>query len=297
MQPKSSVMTGKVPQASLEEAQTPSLVRLTAALLPQALDLSLEMNWPYRLEDWVFAHQLGQGLALEQAQKLVGTAMWWPNGEAFATVGMIIVSKALQGRGFGGRIFNALLDDLGSRTVLLNATAEGFELYRRRGFAPIGEVHQHQGVLVLPAPRSRSAALRAARPDELELLAQIDGQAAGRPRRALLESLAENGRFTVLEADGVVRGFAVSRRFGRGHVIGPVVATDLEDAQTLIEASAADLVGTFVRVDTPAELGLGSWLEARGLTRVDAVTTMVRGEAPRTHGDGRAFALCSQSLG
>ena len=290
-------MPGQGPQASPEEAQALTLTRLTAAHLPQALDLSSEMNWPYRLEDWAFAHQLGQGIALERARRLVGTAMWWPNGEAFATAGMIIVTKSFQGRGLGARIFDALLDELGSRTVVLNATTDGFELYRRRGFVPVGEVHQHQGVLVGAAQGFRRADLRAAASGELDRLARIDEEAVGRPRRGLLDSLMAEGRFTVCETDGAVRGFAVSRRFGRGHVIGPVIAAQFDDAQALIEAAAADLVGAFVRVDTPVELGLGPWLETRGLKRVDAVTTMVRGDPPRVSGNRRAFALCSQSLG
>jgi GNAT superfamily N-acetyltransferase len=290
-------MPGQVPQASPEEARAPTLGRLTATHLAQALSLSLEMNWPYRLEDWAFAHQLGQGIALEQGRRLVGTAMWWPNGDAFATAGMIIVSNDFQGRGLGARLFDALLDELGSRTVVLNSTAAGFELYRRRGFAPIGEVHQHQGELLPPEPRAGRAGLRTASAGELDVLARLDREAFGRPRRGLLSALMAVGRFTVLETDGAVRGFAVSRRFGRGHVVGPVIAEDAEDARALIEAATADLVGRFVRVDTPAELGLGPWLEARGLKKVDAVTTMVRRDPPRLSGRPRAFALCSQSLG
>jgi hypothetical protein len=181
--------------------------------------------------------------------------------------------------------------------VVLNSTAEGFELYRRRGFVAVGEVHQHQGVLALPPQDSRPAHLRAGNPGDLDRLARLDEDALGRPRRELLGSLMAEGRFTVLETAGVVRGYAVSRRFGRGQVIGPVIASRLEDAQALIEAAAADLAATFVRVDTPAELGLGPWLEARGLEHVGAVTTMVRGDPPPLSGSLRAFALCSQSLG
>lgn len=279
------------------EAKNPVLTRLTTAHLPQALALSQEMNWPYRLEDWAFAIQLGQGIGLEHAGRLIGTALWWPNGETFATAGMIIVTRDFQGRGLGARIFDALLEELGSRTVILNATAEGLELYRRRGFVPIGEVHQHQGLLAVPPEGGRSSGLRQASSSDLERLCQIDQAAVGRPRRRLLENLMLEGRFTVLETDGVVHGFAVTRRFGRGHVVGPVIAAQLRDAQTLIETSAAELAAAFVRLDTPAELGLGPWLEAHGLARVGAVTTMVRGDPLLAGRNHQAFALCSQSLG
>jgi GNAT superfamily N-acetyltransferase len=273
-----------------------ALERLAADDLPQARELSAEMKWPYRLEDWAFAHWLGHGLALKEASRVVATGAWWPNGDAFATIGMIIVSTALQGRGLGARLFDALMAETEGRAVLLNSTAEGFELYRRRGFVSVGEIHQHQGAL-RPGAGGPSQDLRPARAADLERLVQLDEAASGRPRRELIEALAAEARFTVLEQDGELTGYAASRPFGRGHVIGPVIAADVEQAQRLIDAAGAELVGAFVRLDTSPDLGMGAWLEGRGLAHVSSATTMVRGTAPQPSGQGRIFALCSQSLG
>ena len=68
-----------------------------------ALKLSQEMSWPYRLEDWEVALELGQGFVLQDAGEVIGIAAWWPYGEAHASAGMIIVSKSAQGRGYGAR--------------------------------------------------------------------------------------------------------------------------------------------------------------------------------------------------
>lgn len=287
----------EIPAADRDGGQPPSLVRLTEALLPQALGLSQEMDWPYRLDDWTFAHGLGKGLAVVQSGQVAATAMWWPNGEAFATAGMIIVRKVMQGRGLGARIFDGLLEDIGPRSVLLNSTAEGYELYRRRGFAPIGRIQQHQGRLAPFGSGAPRDDVRPARGHDWESIVQLDAAALDRPRGPLLERLAAAGRFTVIERGAMLRGFAVSRPFGRGHVIGPVVAADLDDAKALIAAAAADLVSAFVRVDTPEETDLGPWLAARGLKQVGGATTMVRGAPPAPREGQRAFALCSQSLG
>jgi hypothetical protein len=67
--------------------------------LEQAHGLSQALVWPYRLEDWKFAHELGRGFAVEAGGKLVGTALWWPYGDSFGTIGMIIVSPTPSGRG------------------------------------------------------------------------------------------------------------------------------------------------------------------------------------------------------
>jgi ribosomal protein S18 acetylase RimI-like enzyme len=255
------------------------------------------MGWPYRLEDWAFAQQLGEGLALERAGRLVGTAMRWHYGDDFATVGMIIVAKAFQGRGYGSRLIDALLDGAETRTVLLNATREGLELYGRRGFTRSGEVNQHQGVAVLYEPLSQSGRIRAADFSDLPTIVQLDNDAIGIPRGTLLQQLMQAGRLTVIAGSGAVSGYAACRPFGRGHVIGPVIAATVADARLLIEDSLSRLPAAFVRVDTPARSGLATWLEASGLKRVDTVAAMLRGAPPLPSGQAQVFALCSQSLG
>ena len=281
-----------------DSGEGPPLVldRLTASDLPQALALSLEMNWPYRLEDWAFAHGLGHGLALKAGSRVVATGAWWPNGNAFATVGMIIVSTALQGRGLGARLFDAVMAETAGRAVLLNSTPEGFELYRRRGFQTVGEIHQHQGFLALEDNRLAQN-IRPAAPSELETVVRLDEAASGRPRGELLAALAGEARFVVLEQAGELKGYAASRPFGRGYVVGPVIAPDADQARALIAAAAADLSGAFVRLDTSSELGLGPWLAAQGMAQVSTAMTMVRGAPPAPRGQACIFALASQSLG
>ncbi|GGY01290.1 N-acetyltransferase [Litchfieldella qijiaojingensis] len=277
--------------------RAPELTRFTSAHLQQALGLSSELGWPYRLEDWAFAQGLGEGWALEQAGRLIGTAMRWQYGHAFATLGMIIVANASQGRGYGARLFDALLDDAGPQTLLLNSTREGLGLYSRCGFLPIGEVYQHQGV---PTPGLSSPELgwvRAAGVCDLPMIDKLDSETVGMPRGRLLQRLAQAGRLSVIVRNGVVTGYAACRRFGRGHVIGPVVAEDVTHAQALIEDAISKLPDTFIRVDISTTPDLGSWLETRGLKRVDTVTAMVRGAPPQPSGNARLFALCSQSLG
>src|SRR5689334_23580707 len=80
------------------------LVPFARSHLEGALKLSQEMSWPYRIEDWDVALQLGHGFVLERAGTVIGTAAWWPYGENHASAGMIIIAKAAQGRGYGARL-------------------------------------------------------------------------------------------------------------------------------------------------------------------------------------------------
>jgi GNAT superfamily N-acetyltransferase len=265
--------------------------------LEGALALSREMSWPYRLEDWAVALAIGKGFALMRGSAVIGTAAWWPYGETGASAGMIIVSGAEQGRGYGARLMDAILDAASSRVIQLNSTAEGRLLYERRGFHAIGTVHQHQGILsgaeLGPPPPS----VRPAAPSDRPIIAALDHEATGWTRTAMLEHLSTAAEAWVLERGGVVRGYAMSRPFGRGRVIGPVIADDAADARALIEAALAALAGEFVRIDTASTTGLGDWFVALGLERVGDALTMVRGTPAPLPGPARRFALANQSFG
>jgi hypothetical protein len=99
----------------------------------------------------------------------------------------------------------------------------------------------------------------------------------------------------VLEEASGLTGFAIRRRFGRGTVIGPLVARDEAD-RILLVASLAE--PGFVRLDIPGDAHqLESWLVQRGLSPAGDVTTMVNGSWPTPPSYIRRFGLVSQALG
>ena len=272
------------------------LVPFAKAHLDGALRLSQEMSWPYRLEDWDVALQLGHGFVLLRAGVVIGTAVWWPYGDAHASAGMIIVAKGAQGRGYGARLMDALLAAAHPRAVTLNSTAEGLALYARRGFASIGVIQQHQGIPNKHHEAPSTRLVRAMAASDFEAIARLDQEATGWARQPMLRRLIERGDGHVLLRDGVPRGYAISRLFGRGYVIGPVVAESPAAARALIEAALARLGRVFVRVDTAATSQIGEWLEAIGLPQVSDATTMVLGPQTQSAAPARVFALANQSF-
>jgi len=272
---------------------------LLAADLEAAHALSLRVHWPHRLADWQHSYQFGSGLAAERDGELIGTALTWRWGAEHATIGLVIVDPRCQGRRVGYRLMEALLADLPGRSVLLHATPDGRGLYERLGFVRTGEVRQHQGI-ALPAPLVALEAGRRLRPidqSDTAVLATLDAQARGMPRTALITDLLGHSDTVVLDHDGQARGFAMSRRFGRGLVLGPVVAPDADGAKALIAHLVGLNVGKFVRIDVDFASGLTEWLETLGLLRVDAPTVMVRGKVPSMTAGVQGFALVNQALG
>jgi GNAT superfamily N-acetyltransferase len=279
------------------ERRSLSPVALGPEHLPQALALSQALQWPYRLQDWAFALALGRGFAVEIDTRLAGTALWWPYGRHHASAGMIIVAADAQRMGIGRTLMEAVLADAAGRSMVLNSTREGFSLYKTLGFVESGHVHQHQAVLTqapAPDPGSGTRNFRAA---DLETIRRLDHAASGMDREALIDALLGISQVKVLERDGVICGYGCARTWGRGIVIGPVVAETAAEARGLISALAAPHAGRFVRLDVTSACGLSAWLEAIGLPQVEQVVAMTLGEPWRSSAHATLFALASQSLG
>ena len=272
---------------------------MDAADLAAAHALSVAVQWPHRMDDWEFALGLGEGLVAERDGKVVGTALAWRWGKRHATLGLVIVDPQCQGRRIGQRLMQGLLDGLDGYSVLLHATPEGRGLYERLGFVTTGEVRQHQGK-ASPAPLvalEPGVRLRPSNRRDIARLTALDAAACGMPRKALMARALDTRTTVVLDHDGEAKGFAVLRRFGRGQVIGPVVAPDVAGAQALIAYWVSQCAGKFVRIDVDFASGLTEWLETLGLQRAGNPAAMVRGPALVKSTEARQFALVSQALG
>lgn len=273
------------------------MIALAPRHLEQAHGLSQELKWPYRLQDWQFALNLGHGLAVEAEGRLVGTALWWRYGDVFASVGMIIVSPNAQRQGIGARLMAALLADASGRRVILNSTEEGEVLYTRLGFRPYGAVTQHQATLVTAPPIDPTIPIRSASVADHGAIKALDKSGSGMDRTHLLDALLGITDTVVVEREGAIAGYGCVRRWGRGAVIGPVIARDKGYARAIIAKLAIGHEGDFVRIDVTEECGLASWLEEIGLPQVGRVVSMAIGEPPQATPGTTLFALSNQSLG
>lgn len=265
--------------------------------LDQAQGLSFALKWPYRLEDWQFAFELGRGFAVEAEGKLLGTALWWPYGDDFATIGMIIVSPDAQRQGIGGKLMAALLADAAGRRMTLVTTKDGEPLYTKLGFARCGFITQHQAVLDHVPAIDTSVPVRAATPGDRSAIDAVDAAASGMDRRVLLDALLGVADAVVVERDGGISGYGCVRRWGRGVVIGPVVAASAQDAKAIVAVLASAYEGVFVRIDVTETSGLAPWLEEIGLPQVDRAPIMALGAAPVSAPGAMLVALSNQSLG
>ena len=308
-----------------------ALDTLTAADTHACWQLSQALRWPHREADWQqfisWAKAHGATLAVRADGQLIGCGLAWQWGHDQGSIGMVIVDAAWQRRGIGKRLFKGLLQALEGRDVMLQATAQGRPLYESLGFTAIGHARQFHGhwqppveaaPTVSPATDERTRLLQQ---QDLPALLAYDQRERGLARPALLQALlaqmdADERCAVSVDAQGRLCGYGILRRFGRGWVVGPLLADGADRAVALVKRLTQERTGDFVRIDlaahtrafpashaqaqaqAQAQAGhdrpfsqdhghdtdiLANWLQAHGLALVDQPTTMIRLAASRPY--------------
>ncbi|MBB4482799.1 GNAT family N-acetyltransferase [Rhizobium etli] len=280
-----------------ELLQTESIIvaPFEAHHLDGAVALSRAAGWAHRREDWEMIWSLSEGRVALTGDRVVGTALMTPFGDTCSAINMIIVDESQRGQGLGRKLTTAVLELAGDRECRLTATSDGLPLYQKLGFVTTHKIVRHLGVTGhVHAPANvewiGSAALPA--------IKALDRAAFGAARDALYEVLAKEGRFAAIRNGDGIAAFAATRLFGKGEVVGPVVAANAEQARDLLAFILSGKEGRVVRIDIPEDSGLSSPLEEWGLRHDGDVVAMVRRAAGRPQKPAvQTFCLASQAVG
>ena len=255
-----------------------TLSDVTDADLDALHALSMSVGWPHRAEDWQIVRELGKGIVARDAiGRVLGSAMWFNYAPDFTNIGMVITSPRLQMLGAGRWMMNHVLAQTGSRAIGLNATRSARRLYSSLGFVAERTVYQCNGEAVAPPAASLppETRLRALARDDLDEIAALDVAAYRAGRRHMLARLLEVSKGVALVRGDQIAAFSLCRRFGRGHLIGPLVAANDQDAVAVTRPHVADHAGTFLRLDTRQKSGaFADFLAQSGLPVYDTVTSM-----------------------
>jgi GNAT superfamily N-acetyltransferase len=280
-----TVTTPSVPDHALQGL---TLLPFAGHHLPGALRLSQEAGWPHRAEDWALNLSVSEGVVALLGHEVMGTALCTKFGDV-AALNMIIVDARMRGRGVGARLMAWIIARAGARELRLVATLEGLPLYSKLGFVETGRIVQHQGEARAAVPCQPVTNGRA---EDCAAWAAMDMNASGMSRADLIGKIMKTGQ--ILTTEG---GFALLRDFGRGRVLGPVVAQHEVGARSLIAEAATRSAGTFLRIDLPEAVGLSGFVEGLGLTHVGGGTAMVCAAKTRNETEFTTYGLVSQALG
>lgn len=264
-------------------------------------ELTVSVFWPHRAPDIALMFELGTGyLAKDQIDRPVSSAMGIPSGEDFAMLGMMVTTPRLQSQGSGGRLLRRVMGDYAGRDLRLSATKQGYRLYEAAGFIPVGPVSQHQGIAraIRPPEPVTGVSVRPMEAADLAALRALDAHAFGADRSRTLDVLLQRSEVVVAERGGAVEGYAMMRNFGKGRVIGPIVAEQDGVAMQLAAAFIMAHEGSFLRVDSIVESArFEAFLSAAGLGVFDTVTDMRFGRLRRAMSGPQTFGLAMHTLG
>jgi GNAT superfamily N-acetyltransferase len=265
------------------------------------LRLCRAARWNQTERDWQhFLTEAPEGaLVAETDGDVIGTVATLPYGP-FSWVSMVLVDPAARGRGVGTTLLERGLglvpEGIAPR---LDATPLGEPLYRKIGFTGEYGLERWFRDSAGPQPPTQHGARPLSATDWPAIL-ELDMRAFGASRARLLRRLAAGAPeyAWVLDDGRDVRGYLFGRH---GHVrehVGPLVARDVDAAQSLLEAGLAAVGNRPAFVDVPVEQQpLGGFLLAKGFAVERPFLRMFRGRLTAPGDSSLVFAIAGPEFG
>ena len=276
---------------------------MTTADIDSGLRLCRLSHWNQMARDWQQFLRLTPGgatVAVDESGQVVGSVATMRYEPHLAWIAMVLVDPAARGRGIGTALLHRGLEQVQDvLAVGLDATPLGQPLYEKLGFVVDSGLTRLERSADASAPSARGAGeasgIRPAMRDDLEFIGQLDVQATGLARHAMLGWLFEGAPAFAFVSDGwTVDGFVLGRH---GHAfahLGPIVARTAELSLALVRACLARHPGHRFIIDvTDHDPEWRAGLEALGFRAQRPFARMYKGNW-RPEGDP---ALLRASIG
>jgi GNAT superfamily N-acetyltransferase len=285
---------------------------LTLSHLDGARTLSTTIGWNQRAEDWRMLLDIAPAgsFAAVANGRVVGTAIGIDYGR-FGWIAMMLVDPAYRGRGLGGRLLGRAMTALPPRLpIRLDATPLGRPLYQRFGFEDEVVLSRHvadaPSHVPLAAPQGMAPCVRPLTAAELpSVVAQDTGVFGGHRHRVIEWMMDGSPEYAWVAHDNAGRPqYCLGRAGLMFDQIGPVVAQDVEVAQTLVGAALRHAAQRPAVIDAfDAHDTFAAWLRSVGFRAQRPLYRMCRPAGTRVWEDVHAgpdlieFAILGPEFG
>ena len=249
----------------------PEIRLLFESDIPAAMELKEAAGWNQTEADWrrLLSLEPNGCFGAVKAGRLVGTTTTTIYDE-LAWIGMVLVDPQHRRQGIAAQLMSVALDYLKDkvRTIKLDATALGQPVYEKFGFEVESEIERWTGTASGRESQSDVVMDRAA-------LLNLDRLAFNADRSKLIERLIDDS----CVAPVFIRdGYALARSGTRKTYVGPVVASDPQVIETLLDRMLSQLRGREVYVDINKECMEDTrLLSDRGFVKERELIRMVKG--------------------
>jgi GNAT superfamily N-acetyltransferase len=217
------------------------------------------------------------------------------SGPDFGFIGLYICHPNFRGRGYGRRVWDAGMAQLGNRTIGLDGVPAQQENYRRMGFEPAYRTWRYSGRFL---PTNATTATVAIGADLISAVSEFDRQCYPGPRQEFLSRWLGAPRIArAIIRDGHVVAYGVLRKCHDGYKIGPLFAETEGDAGLIFVALCACSNGETISIDVPERAAsFSAYLDDLAFDRGFETMRMYRGSAPDIP-LSRVFGVTTLELG
>lgn len=249
-----------------------------------AIKLSNAEGWNQTENDWkLFLEDPGNvAVVAECDNKVVGTTTTINYSNHVVWIGMVLVDKEYRGWGISKELLNNIFNKIEpGKSIKLDATPAGQPVYKKLGFEDEYQVARMINLSVSNLSQQVSNDIKqvAFQPSDVSNIIKLDEISFGTNREQLIKYLVREypRKAWPLKRDDYIDGFILGREGSKYHQIGPLVATNLEDAKILVSKSLNDLINKPVVVDVPSDKKeLIEWLTSIGFVTQRFFTRMYK---------------------
>jgi GNAT superfamily N-acetyltransferase len=246
-----------------------------------AMKLSNAEGWNQTENDWrLFLEDPGNvAVVAECDKKVVGTTTTINYSNQVVWVGMVLVDKEYRGWGISKELLNNIFKNIEpGKSIKLDATPAGQPVYKKLGFEDEYQVARMINLSVSNLSQQVSNDIIPETGDISNII-KLDEISFGTNREQLMKYLVREypRKAWLLKRDDHTDGFILGREGSKYHHIGPLMATNPEDAKILISKSLNDLINKPVVVDVPSDKKeLIEWLTSIGFVTQRFFTRMYK---------------------
>jgi len=273
--------------------------------IESAMKLSEAEGWNQTEKDWqLFLENDGNiCIVAETGSKVVGTTTAINYSNQVAWIGMVLVNKELRGRGISQSLLSRVIEKLERcKSIKLDATPQGHQVYKKLGFEDEYLIARMtiSSMKDLSLSTNRSWFPEPIHNNDHRQVIALDENSFGANRMQLIGSLLREfpGKAWMLKQNNTITGFVLGRDGSRFHHIGPIVASTVDDAKSLLATALKKLIGQPVAVDVLSDKEeLIDWLTSIGFSKQRNFTRMFRKENPFPGMTSRQYLICGPEFG
>lgn len=271
--------------------------------IPGAMKLSAAEGWNQCEFDWRLFIENPQNICMLAScdNEVVGTTTAMNYVNELAWIAMVLVDKAYRSKGISKSLLENVLEKSGSfASIKLDATPAGQQVYTKFGFKEESRITRMVRLSVKKEAFNHDEAIAQVDANDIPGIIALDKIVFGADRTMLIESLIRQypHKAWTIKQDKVITGFALGRNGSKYHHIGPVVASNPEDAGKLIKRAIKEPGDQPVVADVLCDKeDLVQSLQAKGFARQRDFVRMYRNENPFPGAVHKCYLICGPEFG